>query len=66
VRDAAALTGAVAVIEVELTIVKLPTSTPSMRTAVALANALPVIVITFPPAAVPEEGDTEVTSGVIV
>ena len=55
--------GVVAVIEVELTTVKLVTVAPPIVTAVAPVKSAPVMVTDCPPASGPEDGLRAVTSG---
>jgi hypothetical protein len=55
--------GVVAVIEVELTTVRLVTVAPPIVTAVAPVKPVPVIVTDCPPASGPDDGLTAVTSG---
>ena len=55
--------GTVALIEVELTTLKLVAAAPPMVTALAPVKFVPVIVITVPPSVVPVEGETLVMVG---
>ena len=55
--------GVVAVIEVELTTVKLGTVAPPIVTAVAPVKPVPVMVTDCPPASGPDDGLIAVTSG---
>ena len=55
--------GVVAVIEVELTTVKLGTAAPPIVTAVAPVKPVPVMVTDCPPASGPDGGLIAVTSG---
>ena len=55
--------GAVAVIEVALTTVKLVAATPPNVTDVAPVKFVPVMVMDVPPPVGPLDGDTDVTVG---
>ena len=55
--------GTVALIEVELTTLKLVAAAPPMVTALAPVKFVPVMVIAVPPSVVPVDGETLVMVG---